>query len=105
MSEQETPEAETTRKGDAFIRYYFIDRGNEDNLPMNEAMQDFEEYIYAPIAQYVMEEYVNGSAVAAIEAILGNEERPLTKEETEEAARTIGFAVLHVFRDGFDPEV
>lgn len=92
---------ETTPKGDAFIRYYFIDRGSEEDLDMDEAMDDFENYIYKPIARYVMEEYVTEASILAIEAVLGEEEetRPLTEEEALQAAQEIGLAVLHVFKD------
>lgn len=92
---------ETSPKGDAFIRYYFIDRGSEGDLGMDEAMEDFEKFIYAPIARHVMEDYVAEASTLAIEAILGegNEIRPLTEEEALEAAQEIGLAVLLTFRD------
>lgn len=93
---------ESTPKGDAFIRYYFIDRGSEKDLDMDEAMDDFENYIYKPIARYVMEQYVTEASILAIEAVLGEEEeetRPLTEEEALQAAQEIGLAVLHTFKD------
>lgn len=92
---------ETTPKGDAFIRYYFIDRGSEEDLDMDEAMDDFENYIYKPIARYVMEQYVTEVSALAIEAALDGEEgtRALTEEEALQAAQEIGLAVLHIFKD------
>lgn len=92
---------ESTPKGDAFIRYYFIDRGSEKDLDMDEAMEDFENYIYKPIARYVMEQYVTEASILAIEAVVGEGEeiRPLTEEEALQAAQEIGLAVLHTFKD------
>lgn len=92
---------ETTPKGDAFIRYYFVDRGGEADLDMDEAMEDFETYIYKPIARYVMEDYIAEASTLAIESVVGEGEeiRPLTEEEALQAAQEIGLAVLMTFKE------
>lgn len=91
---------ETSPKGDAFIRYYFIDRGGEEDLDMSEAMDDFEKFIYEPIVRYVLEDYVIESSIAAIEGVLGEEvpTREMTEEELLLAAQAIGLDVLNAFK-------
>lgn len=90
---------ETSPKGDAFIRYYFIDRGSEEDLDMDEAMDDFEKFIYDPVARHVLEDYVIESSVAAIESIVGEGgTREMTEEELLLAAQAIGLDVLNAFK-------
>lgn len=103
--EQNTDERTATRKGDAFIRYFYIDRGKEEGLSMDEATVDFENYIYLPIAQHVMREYVEQASTIAIDSVLGEdaEIRPLTDEEALQAAQEIGLAVLWTFREMMKP--
>lgn len=101
-NEQQSPLGEaggTTRKGDAFVRYYFIDRGREENLPLPEALDDFEKYIYTPIAQHVMTEYVNEASILAMEAAFGDDlpDAP-SEEQALQVAQSIGLAVLHTFQ-------
>lgn len=97
MSEEDL--TEFTRKGDAFVRYFYIDRGNEDELDIKEAMTDFENYIYRPIAQHVTSEIVTDVVDEALEAILepGAKPEDLTGKDSDEVMSLIGYGFLKAY--------
>lgn len=97
--------AQTTRKGDAFIRYYYIDRGAEEDLTIEEAMEDFEEYIYKPLANYVTRELITDTVREAIDMHVADGRRPedMTEDDTEEVCKIIGFGFLLAYKDIHGP--
>lgn len=97
MSEQH--EYEFTPKGDAFTRYFFIDRGSEADLSLEEAMVDFENYIYRPIAadaaRRLVVEVVDEALGEHID--LGSDPDLLTEEDMENVAQHIGVGFLAAY--------
>lgn len=97
---------ETTPKGDAFVRYYFIDRGSEEDLSLSQAQADFEKYIYNPIRLYVVQDVVTRVAEEAMDDVIP-EDKPIEdvgEDDMLEVAQYIGMGFLAAYRDLHSPE-
>lgn len=88
-------DSEVTPKGDAFIHYYFQARGGEKDLSMDQAMLDFEHYIYVPTARHALIEFITEVAEAAVSVATGGN---LDSEDPEEAKEAFYLAGVTLFR-------
>lgn len=97
MSDEQ--KTEFTRKGDAFTRYFYIDRGNEKELTIEKAMVDFENYIYRPVAEDVtmrlVTEIVNEALGKFVD--LDSDPESMTEEDAQNVSQFIGDSFLGAY--------
>lgn len=90
----------------AFLRYYFIDRGKEEDLSVDQAAKEFAAYIYAPIRWEVASAMVTHVVEEGIEIAVEEGKTPddLTEEDLEKVCRAIGLGFLSAYLDIHKPE-
>lgn len=95
-----------TAKELAFTRYFFIDRGAEKDLSVEEAKEDFEKYIYAPLRLHVVEDVVDSVVVEAITYAIPEDKKIADLDEADLDAVThiIGLGFLSAYLDLHKPE-
>lgn len=100
-----------TAKELAFTRYFFIDRGTEKDLSVEEARDDFEKYIYAPLRLHVVEDVVDNVVVEAItyaipedKSIADLDEVDLDEVDLDAVTHIIGLGFLSAYLDLHKPE-
>lgn len=106
MNDETDPGPQFTGKGDAFTRYFFIDRGGEKDLTVNDGLADFEAYIYKPIRADVTTAIVNDVVDEALEKFIDLDADPesLTEEDMENVTQYIGTGFLAAYQALHDPE-
>lgn len=94
-----------TAKEVAFTRYFFIDRGAEKDLSIEEAKDDFERYIYTPLRLHVVEEVVDNVVAEAIEYAIPEDKSIADLDEADLTAVThvIGLGFLSAYLDIHKP--
>lgn len=99
MSEQEDQSRSLEEM--AFTRYFFVDRGGEADLTIEEARRDFENYYVAPLRLDTLETIVEQVVIEAMDLHLDMDRPPqaMTEGETDAVCRSIGAGFLHAFLD------
>lgn len=92
---------EITQKGQAFIHYYYVDRGSEKDLEIEQAIEEFEAFIYSPIRRHVVDEVVDQVVAEAIEYTVPKGKRPedLDQHDLTAVCHIIGLSFLSAYLD------